>query len=80
MCDGVMSNKEKLARQKKAAREIAEIMYASLQQFPEQEQDRRIKEIDRIGSGAAKQRRKKPSKHASTRANSRVRRRVSTLR
>jgi hypothetical protein len=34
----------KLARQKKAAKEIAEIMYVSLQKFPQGEQERRIRE------------------------------------
>ena len=52
-----MPSKDKLARQKKAAREIAEIMYASLQQFSEEEQEQRIKDIGRIGSEAAKPRR-----------------------
>jgi hypothetical protein len=38
----------KLARQKKAARKVAEIMYASLQQFSEEEQEKRINEIHKI--------------------------------
>jgi hypothetical protein len=43
-----MKTESKLAREKKAARKIAEIMYASLQQFSEEEQERRIKEIHKI--------------------------------
>ena len=40
------------AIQKKAAREIAEIMYASLKKFSEEEQRKRIKEIQKIGAKA----------------------------
>jgi hypothetical protein len=50
-----MKSESKLARQKKAARRVAEIMYASLQQFSEEEQEKRIKEIHKISrSGPAK--------------------------
>jgi hypothetical protein len=47
-----MKEKSKLARQKKAAREVAEILYASLRQFSEEEQEKRIKEIHRISAKA----------------------------
>jgi hypothetical protein len=43
-----MKTETKLARQRKAAAKIAEIMYASLQQFPKEEQERRIREIHKI--------------------------------
>jgi hypothetical protein len=43
-----MKTESKLAKQKKAARAVAEIMYLSLQQFSEDEQERRIEEIHRI--------------------------------
>lgn len=43
-----VKKKSKLARQKKAARAIAEIMYASLQKLPLEEQERRMKEIHKI--------------------------------
>lgn len=38
--------------QKKAAQEIAEIMYASLQKFSEKEQEKRVKDIQKIGANA----------------------------
>ena len=63
-------------KQKKAAREIAEIMYASLQQFPEDEQRERIKEIEQIPI----KKRGKSSKRASTRASRPSRRRAATPR
>jgi hypothetical protein len=34
-------------KQKKAAREIAAIMYASLQQFPQDEQQKRLQQIQK---------------------------------
>jgi hypothetical protein len=37
---------------KKAAEQIAEIIYASLQQFTETEQQKRVKEIQEIGRRA----------------------------
>jgi hypothetical protein len=43
-----MTLKEKLARQKKAASEIAEIMLSSLQQFSEEEQEVRIRRIENV--------------------------------
>jgi hypothetical protein len=43
-----MNAKEKLARQKKAALEIAEIMLSPLQQFPEAEQEARIRRIEKV--------------------------------
>jgi hypothetical protein len=43
-----MKAKEKLSRQKKAAAEIAEIMFASLQKFSEAEQEAKIRKIEKI--------------------------------
>jgi hypothetical protein len=43
-----MRAESKLARQKKTARKIAEIMYVSLQQFSKEEQERRIKAIHKV--------------------------------
>jgi hypothetical protein len=43
-----MNGKAKLARQRKAAFEIADIMLASLQQFPEAEQEDRIRRIEKV--------------------------------
>jgi hypothetical protein len=43
-----MKPESKLARQKKAARKVAEIMYASLQKFPREEQEERIRAIQKI--------------------------------
>jgi hypothetical protein len=40
-------------KQKKAARKIAEIMYQSLQQFSEEEQDKRIKQVEKVVSKIA---------------------------
>jgi len=40
------------SKQKKAAEEIADIMYASLQQFSEEERQKRINEIQKIGASA----------------------------
>jgi len=42
----------KPARQKKAAKEVAKILYASLQQFSAEEQERRMKEIHKIAMKA----------------------------
>ena len=55
-------------KQKKAAEEIAEIMYASLQQFSEDEQDRRVKDIQKIGANAGRKPSGKSPKRSSTRA------------
>jgi hypothetical protein len=41
-------------KQKKAAQEIAAIMYASLQQFSEREQQKRLNEIQKIGANAGR--------------------------
>jgi len=68
------------AKQKKAAEEIAEIMYASLQQFSEEEQDRRIKDIEKIGTNAGRQPRGKSPKPSSTRASRPSPRRAATPR
>src|SRR6266704_1165988 len=57
-----MPAETKLARRKKAARKVAEIMYASLQQFSEDEQERRIKEIHKIAAKAGAKLSRKPSK------------------
>ncbi len=70
----------KLARQKKAARKVAEIMFASLQQFSAEEQERRIKEIHKIAAKAGVKPNRKPSKRSSTRGNPRVSRPASTVR
>jgi hypothetical protein len=43
-----MNSKEKIARQKKAASEIAEIMLSSLQQFSKREQQARIRRIEKV--------------------------------
>jgi hypothetical protein len=64
-----MKTESKLARQKKAARKVAEIMYASLQQFSEEEQERRIKEIHNIAIKIDSKPSRKPSKRSSTRQN-----------
>lgn len=45
-----MRRDEKLARQKKAARELAEIFYASLRKFPKKEQKKKIREFSKITS------------------------------
>ena len=73
-----MKTESKLSRQKKAAKEIAEIMYASLQQFSKEEQERRLKEIHKIAVKSKPSR--KPSKRSSTRGNSRVSRPASAAR
>jgi len=57
-----MTTESKPTKQKKAARKVAEVMYVSLQQFSEQEQDRRIKEIHRIALKAGSKASRKPSK------------------
>ena len=75
-----MRKSNKLVRQKKAAKEIAKIMYESLQQFSASEQTHRMTEIHRVGLKVAQVRHRKSSKHVSTRANSRVSPLVSALR
>jgi hypothetical protein len=64
------------AKQKKAAEEIAEIMYTSLQQFSEEEQDRRVKDIARIGANGGRKPNGKSPKRSSTRASRPSRRRA----
>jgi hypothetical protein len=64
-----MKAESKLARQKKAARKVAEIMYASLQQFSQEEQEKRIKEIHKIAMKTGAKPSRKPSKRSSTREN-----------
>jgi hypothetical protein len=64
------------AKQKKAAEEIAEIIYASLQQFSEEEQDRRVKDIQKIGPNAGRKPSAKSRKRPSTRASRPSRRRA----
>jgi hypothetical protein len=77
---GEMKAPSKLARQKKAARQVAELMYASLQQFPEEEQNSRMKKIHKIALEAGIKPNRKPSKRSSTRANPRVSRPASRVR
>lgn len=67
------------SKQKEAAKQIAEIMYASLQQFPEEEQQRRIREIEGIPVKSAKLPGKSP-KPSSTRARRPSRRRAGAAR
>jgi hypothetical protein len=66
-----MPSGSKPARQKKAAKEVAEILYASLQQFSEEEREKRMKDIHEIAMRAGAKNRK-PSKRSSIRANARV--------
>jgi hypothetical protein len=68
------------SKQKKAAREIAEIMYESLQQFPEEEQQKRIKEVEKIASKIRTKPTGKPSKRSSTPASHPSRRRSAATR
>jgi len=75
-----MQIKGKLAKQKKAAKEIAEIMYASLQRFPKREQERRIRDIRKITLKIGRKRSGKASKPVSTQASPRVSRRAATAR
>ena len=75
-----MALESKLARQKKAAKEVAEILYASLQQFSEDEQERRVKDIHKIALKAGAKPNRKPSKRSSTPASSRVSRRAAKSR
>lgn len=67
-------------KQKKAAEAIAEIMYASLQKFPEEEQDRRIKDIQKIGANAGRKPNGKSPKRSSTWVNPPSRRRAAAPR
>ena len=53
---------------KRAAKEVSEIMAASLSQFSPVEQDRRLKAIHKIALSAAERKREKPSKRLRTQA------------
>jgi len=75
-----MKTETKLVKQKRAARAVAEILYASLQQFSEEEQGRRMKEIHKIAVKAGTKPNRRPSKHSSTRVNSRVSRPAARVR
>jgi hypothetical protein len=67
-------------KQKKAAREIAAIMYASLQQFPQEEQQKRLEQIQKIAGKSSRKPSGKSSKLSSTRGIRPSRRRASTAR
>ena len=56
------------SKQKKAAEQIADIMYASLQQFSEEEQEKRVKDIQKIGANASRKPSGRSPKRSSTRA------------
>jgi hypothetical protein len=43
---------KKHMKRRKAAEQIAEIMYASLQKFSEREQEKRVKDIQKIAAKA----------------------------
>ena len=75
-----MKTNSKLARQKRAARRVAEILYASLQQFSEEEQERRMKEIHKIAVKAGAKPNRRSSKRSSTQENSRVSRPAARVR
>lgn len=75
-----MKTENKLARQKRAAKEVANILYASLQQFSKEEQERRMKDIRKIAMKAGTKPNRKPSKRSSTPANPRVSRRAARVR
>ena len=67
-------------KQKKAAKKIAAMMYASLQQFSEKEQEKRIKEITSVTIKPGRKLSGKSAKPSSTRVNRPLSRRVSTAR
>jgi hypothetical protein len=73
-----MAAQGKLAKQKKAAKELADIFYTAAQKFSEREQKVKMREFRRITSTAKP--RGKSSKRASLQASSRVSRRVSAAR
>jgi len=56
------------SKQKKAAEQIADIMYASLQQFSEEEREKRVKDIQKIGANAGRKPSGRSPKRSSTRA------------
>jgi hypothetical protein len=68
------------SKQRKAAKQIADIMYASLQQFSEKEQQKRIKEIQKIPVKTVRKPTGKSPKPSSTRASRPSRRRAATSR
>jgi hypothetical protein len=49
-----MKRTAKLAKQKRAARELAEIFCAALQRFPKSERKRKIREFQRIADRRSK--------------------------
>ena len=67
-------------KQKKAAQEIAAIMHTSLQQFSEEEQQKRLKQIQKIAAKASRKSSGKSPKLSSTRASRPSRRRAATAR
>ncbi len=67
-------------KQKKAAQKLAAIMYASLQQFSEEEQQKRLKEIQKVAVKSGRKPSGKSPKLSSTRANRPSRRRAATAR
>ena len=67
-------------KQKKAAQEIAAIMHTSLQQFSEEEQQKRLKEIQKIAVKVSRKPSGKSPKLSSTRASRRSRWRAAAAR
>jgi len=67
-----MQAKERLAKEKKAAKKIAAIMYKSLQKFSPEEQEQRLHEIRGITSRIARKPSDKTSKPAPIRGSRRV--------
>jgi hypothetical protein len=67
-------------KQKKGAQKIAAIMFASLQQFSEEEQQKRLKEIQKVAVKASRKPSDKSPKLSSTRASRPSRRRAATAR
>jgi hypothetical protein len=67
-------------KQKRAATKIAAIMHASLEQFSEKEQEKRIKEIAGVKVKAGRKLSGKSAKPSSTRASRPLSRRASTAR
>jgi hypothetical protein len=64
-----VSHPVKLARQKRAAREVAKIMFASLQQVSEEERKVRIKAIQKAKVKVSRKRIEKTPKRVSTQEN-----------
>jgi hypothetical protein len=75
-----MKTESKVAKRKKAAQEVAEILYASLQQFSKEEQERRMKKIHTIALAAGTKPSRTPSKRSAIQANPRVSRRAARVR